>query len=544
MSIQRDHPLVLIADDEFSTTTMLEHLFQREGYIAKSAYDGVEALEDAQNLLPDLILLDINMPKINGLEVLKELRETPATTNIPTILITARGEPDDIVHGLDLGADDYLPKPFHPRELLARAQSKIKAHRLEEALQRRTQDLEALLRASQELNQHLEVEELMELILYLALDLLPGELAIIYRLDEQGEIVNWKIQQKVGTIGIENLDHKNIISEFLQFNSDVLWPDDLPPLVADFDNGMVTSLKHGTDLHGVLLLCSHQPFDSSHYRLFNGIAIQATLALRNTELYRIQASYALHLEDMVAERTAALESTHQMLIQAEKLASVGRLAASIAHEINNPLLPISINLEHMLEDARENIAITPGDIEKTQESVERISRIVKQLLQFTGKQNIDESYVEHLNIIEIIEDVIDLNRKYFEHREVVVETFLQPVSPIFGSRDQLGQVFMNLALNAGAAIQEEGNLQIRTQQEGNQVVITFTDDGSGISPDLINNIFEPFVSTKDEGTGLGLFISYGIVENHQGTIEVQSVVDKGTTFTVRLPVSDSPPDNE
>jgi OmpR family response regulator RpaB len=101
---------------------------------------------------------------MNGLDVLRTLRESSITTNIPTILITARGEPSDIAHGLTLGADDYIPKPFHPRELLARVQSKMKARHLEEALHRRTQELEALLRAGEELNQHLEMYELLDLI--------------------------------------------------------------------------------------------------------------------------------------------------------------------------------------------------------------------------------------------------------------------------------------------------------------------------------------------------------------------------------------------
>ncbi|PJF37688.1 MAG: hypothetical protein CUN55_20805, partial [Phototrophicales bacterium] len=113
---------------------------------------------------------DVMMPGIDGLEVLSRLRESPVTAGLPTILITAKNEPSDIAHGLQLGADDYIPKPFHPNELLARAESKIQARKLEMTLQRRTQELEALLRVSEELNQHLEVDELLELLLYLVLD--------------------------------------------------------------------------------------------------------------------------------------------------------------------------------------------------------------------------------------------------------------------------------------------------------------------------------------------------------------------------------------
>ncbi|PJF37780.1 MAG: hypothetical protein CUN55_20335, partial [Phototrophicales bacterium] len=104
MSVQHDPPLVLIVDDQEATTRMLERLFVKSGYQAKSVHNGYDALEAAQKLLPDLILLDVMMPGIDGLEVLSRLRESPVTAGLPTILITAKNEPSDIAHGLQLGA--------------------------------------------------------------------------------------------------------------------------------------------------------------------------------------------------------------------------------------------------------------------------------------------------------------------------------------------------------------------------------------------------------------------------------------------------------
>lgn len=540
MTMKHTPPLVLIADDQIPTTVMLEHLFKNEGYQAKSVYDGTEAFEFAQRNLPDLILLDINMPGMNGLEVLRALRELPVTANIPTILITARSEPGDIAQGLSLGADDYLPKPFHPRELLARARTKMRARQLEEALQRRTQDLEALLRVSEELNQHLETDELLSLILYLTLDLLPADLALIYRLDNQRKVLGSQTQQKVEAATLPTLDHDAIIRQAdlaIQNGITLLWPDDLPSPIPEFENGMLTVLRHGTDIHGVLVLCSHDAFDSSHYRLFNGIATQATLATRNAELYEIQANYALHLEDMVSARTAELQSAQQLLIQAEKMASVGRLAASIAHEINNPLLPISINLEHMVEDIQSGMTIDIEEIERTQESVERISRIVSRLLQFSRKPNTDSHDVELISVTDILRDIIGLNQKFFAQDHMVIESDFATLPVIHGSRDQLEQVFMNMALNARAAMTRGGKLLIRTTVADKSIKIEFIDNGCGIAPDIIDTIFEPFVSTKEDGTGLGLFISYGIIQNHRGRIEVVSEVEQGTTFTIYLPVA-------
>lgn len=536
MTIKHDPPLVLIVDDQIPTTVMLERIFEHEGYQVKSVYDGIEALEAVQKLLPDLVLLDINMPKINGLEVLRAMRENAQTTNIPTILITARGEPGDIAYGLNLGADDYMPKPFHPRELLARAQSKMKARRLEEALHRRTKELEALLRVGEELNQNLEIEELLDLILFLTLDLLPCDLATIYRLDNDGRIAAQRTQQKNTQIAPPTHSDETIVNSVLSANTTIFWPDD-SPLVPEFTSGMAAPLRHSSDIHGIILLCANAEFDGNHLQLFNGIARQATLALRNAELYQIQTNYALHLEDMVAARTAELQSANQLLVRAEKLASVGRLSAGIAHEINNPLLPIRINLEHMLEDVQSGVQIDAEEIIRTQESVERISRIVSQLLQFTGKRNGSSADVERLNINEVIDNVIALSRKFFEKQHVIIEKQFDDIPVIYGNKDQLEQVFMNLTLNAHAAMSQGGKLTITTRASQNQVMIEFIDNGTGIPPDFIDSIFEPFVSNKDDGTGLGLFISYGIIQNHRGSIEVESALNVGTKFTIRLPVA-------
>lgn len=528
-------PLVLIADDEFHTTAMLQHLFEREGYQVKAANDGVVALDMAQRMLPDLILLDINMPRMNGFDVLRLLRDEPATAVIPTIIITAKArEASDVAHGLNLGADDYVYKPFDPRELLARAQSKIRARQLEENLHRRNQELEALLRVSEELGQHLEVNELLDLVLYLALDLLPGDAAVIYQLNDQQHVVANRVH--IRAIPEVKIDTDELIAQFLKSGQETRWSGD-SPLIRGFSGGMVVPLHHGDKMIGMLgLFTSVTSFDDNHMRLFKGISRQTALALRNAELYEVQANYAQHLEDMVAQRTEALQSAQHMLIRSEKLASIGHLAASIAHEINNPLQPIRIHLEHMIEDIQSNDQIDITAVESIQQSVERISRIVSQLLEFAGKRSTGPD-LQELDIKRTLESIIQLNRKYFERENVKIIANLSPLPAIYGSKDQLEQVFMNLTLNAKAAMESGGTLRISARRDQDEIVLEFADTGSGISAEHLNKIFDPFFSTKPNGTGLGLFVSYGIIQNHHGTIEVHSRVGKGTTFTIRLPIS-------
>lgn len=537
MSERRNTPLVLVADDEIHTTVMLARIFEREGYQVQSANDGIAALDLAQKLLPDLILLDIQMPLMNGFEVLSALKENPITATIPTIIVTAKArQPSDVAHGLNLGADDFIHKPFDPRELLARAESKIRSRQLEETLQRRTQELEALLRVGEELNQHLEVNDLLNLVPYLALDLLPGDLAAIYQFDENQKLLNYNIQAKSNELPPYELDNHAIVNQFLAIGNSVLWPGSIA-LVEHFTSGMAVSLSHGGNSLGMLMLVTQNGhYDENHLRLFAGIGRQAALTLRNAQLYEIQANYALHLEDMVEAKTTELHSAQQMLIRAEKLASIGHLAASIAHEINNPLQPIRINLEDMLEDIQNNAPIDIRAVKSTQESVERIRRIVSQLLEFAGKRNTTNTELESLDVGELIEGVISLNRKFFEKENMQIVASLAPKLSILGNKDQLEQVFMNMILNAKAAMDTGGTLQIGVKTDKSEALIQFIDTGSGIPDEQINRIFDPFFSTKANGTGLGLFVSYGIIQGHHGSIEVKSKVNQGTTFTIRLPI--------
>jgi signal transduction histidine kinase/CheY-like chemotaxis protein len=535
MAVKHDPPLVLVADDEVNTTIMLQHIFERDGYRVERVTNGVAALDAAKHLLPDLILLDILMPGLNGFEVLRSLREDEETATIPTIMITANArEPADVARGMKLGADDYLYKPFAPQELLARAQSKIKARQLEDALQRRSKELEALLNASEKLNQYLELSELPDLILELVLNLLPGDFAAIQRVDEYGEMTDYRvIDASINGAGQQFLNDR-LAARILSAKRPLLWPGDAP-VMPDFHSGLAITLQHGGYIVGVLMLGNNRAiYEENHRRLFEGIARQASLALRNAQLYEIQANYALHLEEMVAERTSELESAQKLLIRSEKLASIGHLAASIAHEINNPLMPIRNLLDEIVDDLEQNhVNFDHRAIQIIQESLERIRGIVSRLLEFAHDTGPD---MKMLDVSSLLEGIITLNRKFFQHAEITVEADLPPMPPVYGSKDQLEQVFMNLALNAQAAMEGGGKLKMSARTESDQVVVEFTDNGCGIPSDSIDKIFDPFYSTKPHGTGLGLFVSHGIIQGHHGTIEVRSAVERGTTFTIRLPI--------
>lgn len=541
MTVKRALPLVLVADDEVNTTVMLQRIFEREGYAVHIVNDGVTALATAKELLPDLILLDIRMPGMNGFDVLRALRDNASTSAIPTILVTANArEPADVALGLNLGADDYLYKPFAPQELVARAESKMKARQLEDALQRRTEELAALLRVSEDLIQHVERTDLLGKLAELVSELLPCDLALAVQFDDDGH-VDAQAERLSGKLSADTtVVSGDLFYHLQQSGQATAWPPD-ESLLEGFAGGMAAPLRHGSETFGLLLIASvNDTYDENQFRLFQGMSRQAGLALRNAILHDIQVNYALHLEDMVAARTAELQSAQQMLIRSEKLASIGHLAANIAHEINNPLQPITVTLDDLVETVESNHPVDIRGIEIIQESVERIRRIVSQLLEFTGKRT-NGPDLQVLNLSDIIERIVDLNRKFFEKEGMTIEANVQGLPPIYGSKDQLEQVFMNLSLNAQAAMHRNGHLRIDGASDGKDVVVRFSDDGIGIPPEQLDRIFDPFFSTKPNGTGLGLFVTYGIIEGHHGVIQVESTVDRGTTFTLRLPICETAP---
>lgn len=527
MSDKKSSGTVLIVDDNTPAAEMLCQIFKMRGYTAIHIDNGEEAIEVTQNILPDIILLDVMMPVMNGYEVMQTLKASKSTADIPIIFVTARDDAADIEEGLGLGADDYVPKPVKPREILARVRTKLEARQLQQNLTKRTTELEALLRFSQELNNQQDVDSLLNIILYLVLDLIPSSMAVIYHMDENRGVKDYREQRSSGK-NQDDVDVEILFNELLAHDCMLVWENNKIK-GSNFEHGISICLDYGEQLHGILVILSDKPYNKHESRLFETLARQTTLALRNAEIYG-------HLEDMVEKRTNELRSAEQLLVRSEKLASVGRLAAGIAHEINNPLMPIRMNLEMMQEDIQENVPITERDIKETLNSVNRISRIVERLQEFTRGRGEDSLEMLPLNVSDIIESVLRLSSTFIRHGGIEITTKLDENTKIYGNPDQLEQVFLNIILNAQAAMENGGELKIEMNTTSQTTIISISDTGSGIEPDMIEKIFEPFISSKEKGSGLGLFISHNIIHNHSGQIEVVSEVGKGTTFIITLPI--------
>jgi signal transduction histidine kinase len=257
--------------------------------------------------------------------------------------------------------------------------------------------------------------------------------------------------------------------------------------------------------------------------------------------YRSYKAYIGKVEETqsrLEEVQALYKESLQLVTQAEKLASIGRLAGGVAHEINNPLMVILGRAELALMDVPEDHGIA-ADLEIIISETRRIANIVKNLLRFS-RQDQQDSLLP-IDVNETVDRAVELTRYQLTVDNIVVETRYASVLPtVMGNAGQLQQVCTNIIINAYQAIGARGGrLLIETGQAADHVEIRFSDSGCGIPADHLKRIFEPFYTTKaeHEGTGLGLSVSYGIIADHGGSITVESVVGEGTQFTVRLPTA-------
>jgi two-component system NtrC family sensor kinase len=244
------------------------------------------------------------------------------------------------------------------------------------------------------------------------------------------------------------------------------------------------------------------------------------------------------LEEKVKQRTEELVAMQARVAQSERLASLGMLAAGVAHEINNPLGGIlaltGLTVEEMKpEDPNRET------LQEVIRQTERCRDIVKGLLEFSRQS---KANTERIDLNRILQDTLSPLAKQALFFNIEVVRDLDPGLPaVMADKSQFQQVFMNIFVNAVQAMDERGTITIasRHNRAGKCVEMAISDTGRGIAPEQIDRIFDPFFTTKESGrgTGLGLSIAYGVVTTHRGAISVRSEVGKGSTFTIRMPVA-------
>jgi two-component system cell cycle sensor histidine kinase/response regulator CckA len=502
-----DHPArVLIVDDERHNRQLLEVMLAREGLVLLSAASGEEALAMVAQHSPDLILLDIMMPGMDGYAVVTAIKTNASTRNIPVIMVTALDDRDARLLALNAGAEDFLTKPVDRAELTVRVRN--------------------LLRLKAYGDYHGEYSLMLEgEVGSRAADLVESER--LYRSTFDAAPVGIVHEG----LGGEWLRVNQRLCDLLGYTCEQLQRDDVQNLLqseevpgeADARREMAAGRL---DRHVV---------DEKRYGRRDGSLVWARV---NISIHRGAEGQPLHfilvIEDITERRT--LEAQFR---QANKMDAIGRLASGVAHDFNNLLTVIVGFAEFVAADVDLPVqhAKDLGEIVK---AAGRATGLTKQLLAFSRQQVL---HAEALDLNALIRDMTGLLTR------LIGEDI--NVSLALADRGQLEQVVMNLVVNARDAMPDGGSVVIETTDvdlenslfhqeavmQGQYVMLAITDTGCGMTNETRRRLFEPFFTTKDpgKGTGLGLSTTYGIVKQSKGYIWVYSEPGLGTTFKVYLP---------
>ncbi len=500
---------ILLVDDNADMRDYVRRLLS-ERFEVETASDGAAALKAVRQRQPDLILTDVMMPELDGFALLRELRSEPATRQIPVIMLSARAGEDAGIEGRTQGANDYLVKPFSARELLSRVTAQLELARVqrlvEEHLERERQRLHTFL---------------MEV---------PAAIAIVRGPRHVYELANARYRQLVAHREILGKPGREVLPELVALG---VW--DL------FDQIYAT----GKPFIGEGFPARTGRPDGTHEeRYFNWIA-QAT----HDHAGRIDGVMQVVIE-VTDQMRARRELEHaraveQELRQAAEAASRAKdeFLALLGHELRNPLAPISTALHLMrlrgvtvVERERVVIERQVGHLMRLVDDLMDVSRITR------GKVELQKRRVE---TFEIIAKAIEMASPMLEQRQhhLALSVASQGLS-IDGDFMRLAQVVANLLTNAAKYTEPGGHIEVTARREDKDILIRVSDDGRGMTPELLPHIFELFMQERQAldraagGLGLGLAIVRSLVTMHGGTVEATSEgLGRGSVFAIRLPAA-------
>ena len=469
------------------------------------------------------------MPDTTGLDVLRKLR---AKNNpVPVVLMTAEGSERIAVAAFQMGVRDYLIKPFAPGDVANAIDRSLREWRLQREkeillaqLQGQVRQLTVLHRVGKAVTAQLEATNLLERIVEAAVFLSNGDEGFVQLCEDKNLVL--RAAHNISAVHLRELnkhtDHE-LANQTLRTNKPVRLNAERDGIRVQANYlaqaVLMVPLLVGTDALGVLTVAAtthRRTFDESDERLLLMLADYASIALHNARTY------------------SALRETQGRLVEAEKLAGMGRMAASLAHEINNPLAIIRSGLELVAQHHQPETPL--GDLVLgLDEEVARIARLLHTLVHFYQPTN--DGVPPDLN--HLIISLMHITKPQLDRANIKLYQELATDLPSPNiSGDACKQVLINLVRNAIDAMPDGGSITVRSAHHRGQIYLSVSDTGTGILPEYRERIFEPFFSTKGvTGTGLGLAVVYGILQQAGGSISVDSTVNDGTTFTIRLQVA-------
>lgn len=558
---------VLVVDNrEDSIKFLRAYVLEPNGYKMVEASDGADALKIALSQKIDLIISDLVMPKMGGLELLEALHEKQVET--PTILMTFHGTEGTAVRAFRLGARDYIIKPFAIDEMLtaidrALTEARLRQERdqltktllkVNQQLESRVQELRFLYGIGRSVTSLRDIQQILNRIVDAAAFLTEAEESSIMLIDEESGDLYLRAarglnEQKASGFRIKM--HDSIAGQVVQSGRPISIGGQLDANDVEIKSGyFVKSLlnvpiKNKDEIIGVLAVNNKdaaRPFTDRHLNLLTALADYASVAIDNARLYanlsadidQAQKS-SRRLEHLVETRTDALESANRQISKSEKLAVLGHMAAGVVNELHTPLNHVLDNLhqlENSIEPSPKNLQII-SDIEQ---DTLHCQKTVDSLLDFSDAQHYQREEVDLNQIIEAAWTRY-ANEQPEAARQVEFVRGFDPQLPLISADSrQLKQALYYLIRHAYLDMPQGGTLRITNRAVGSQVQIIISDTGIGIPKEALRHIFDPFYDNGRRTFGLDLSITQAIISRHGGTIEIESQPGQGTTFTVHLSV--------
>jgi PAS domain S-box-containing protein len=523
---------VLVVDDNADMRDYIGRLLKTRWEV-ETAANGREALDAIRRSKPELILSDVMMPVLDGFGLLREIRGDAQLRHLPFVMLSARAGEGARVGGLELGADDYLTKPFSARELMARVNANLEMARLRRDATRELLESEARFR---NMANHAPV------MMWVSDP--TGALSYLNRL--WCEFTGQSLEEALGAGAWDALhpeDRAQYEVAFLAANRGG------EPFSAE------CRVRRSDGVYRWALSAAAPRFgDDGTFLGYIGSIIDIT---HRKEAERILQEANVVLERRVAAAIAERVHTEAQLRQAQKMEAIGKLTGGVAHDFNNVLQVIAGNLQLLSRDVAGNLRAEQR-LQTAIAATSRGSRLASQLLAFGRRQPLSPKSVNLGRLIRGIDDM--LRRSLGEGVEI--ETVISGgLWNTFVDTVQVENALLNLAINARDAMQGQGKLTIEAGNAflddtyvarhgdvaaGQYVMVAVTDTGCGIPAELLERVFEPFYTTKPEGqgTGLGLSMVYGFVKQSGGHIKIYSEVGHGTTVRIYLPRARQPEDVE
>ncbi len=554
---------VLAIDDRADSLNFLrEYVLEPNGYKMLQAGDGADGREIIKAKQVDLIISDLVMPKMGGLELLEALRD--ADIEIPVILMTFHGSEGTAVRAFRLGARDYIIKPFAIDEMLnaidrALSESRLRQERdrltqtvlkINQQLENRVQELRFLYGIGRSVTSLQELQKILNRIVEASAYLTNAEESSLMLLDEaSGELylrAARGINEKHAT-SFRIKMHDSIAGQVVKTGRPVMIgginrDDSFKIKTGYFVKSLLNvPLKVKDRVIGVLGVNNKtavKAFSERHLNLLMALADYASVAIDNARLYARLASdvdraqqSSRQLESQVRTRTAELKVANQQLLKSEKLAALGYMAAGVVNEMNVPLGNLLNNLRRLeLDPSPDNMELLAA----FERDVLHCRQTIDSLLNFSGRQKFQLQAVYFNDIIQAAWS--RYTNEHSANHKIEVISGLDPQLPlVMVDSKQMEQAFFFLFRNAHTMMPNGGTLRITSRSVGPNVQIILSDTSPGLSPEDVRHIFDPFYAIDEQSHGLDLSITQAIIERHNGTIEVESQPEQGTTFTIQLP---------